>query len=111
MTIQVSQIKLTTVLALLLAFPTLVASASTYSVDDGFKADANDNVYSLAVQDDGKIIVGGKFTTIAGQPRTRVARLLANGDIDTSFAATALDGNVNTVTPPSTEMSTGLSKQ
>ena len=73
------------------------AAASAYSVDDGFTADANHFVESLAVQDDGKIIVGGGFTSIAGQPRTRIARLLANGDIDPSFAATAVDGSVNTV--------------
>ena len=32
-------------------------------------------VYSIAVQADGKILVGGAFTSIGGQPRNRFARL------------------------------------
>jgi len=42
-------------------------------------------VYCLAVQADGKILVGGAFTNLGGQPRNRIARLNADGSLDTSF--------------------------
>ena len=35
----------------------------------------NDVVFSIAVQADGKILAGGDFTSIGGQPRNRFARL------------------------------------
>jgi hypothetical protein len=41
---------------------------------DGFDPNANDNVEALAVQADGKILVGGFFTSIGGQTRNRIAR-------------------------------------
>ncbi|MBB5036309.1 choice-of-anchor D domain-containing protein [Prosthecobacter dejongeii] len=43
-------------------------------------------VKCLMVQADGKIILGGDFTHIGGTPRNRVARLNADGTLDTSFA-------------------------
>jgi hypothetical protein len=45
------------------------------SLDTGFDPDANSNVYSMAAQADGKILVGGNFTAIGGAPRNRIARL------------------------------------
>jgi uncharacterized delta-60 repeat protein len=42
---------------------------------DSFDPNANDTVYSLALQPDGKILVGGLFTSIGGEPRTAFARL------------------------------------
>ncbi|MBI2927874.1 MAG: immunoglobulin domain-containing protein [Verrucomicrobia bacterium] len=43
-------------------------------------------VRALAVQHDGKIYIGGNFTTIDGQPRGGFARLNSNGSLDTTFA-------------------------
>ena len=43
------------------------------------------NVWSLAVQSDGKILVGGEFTTLSGSPRSAIGRLNADGSIDTTF--------------------------
>ena len=37
------------------------------------------------MQADGKILVGGYFTTLGGQPRTNIARLNANGTVDSGF--------------------------
>src|ERR1017187_6192471 len=51
-------------------------------VDNAFNPGADDAVYSLAVQADGKILVGGPFTTLGGQTRNRIARLNANGILD-----------------------------
>src|SRR5207237_6996317 len=45
------------------------------SLDTAFNPNAGNNVYSIAVQADGKIVAGGTFSTIGGQTRTRMARL------------------------------------
>ena len=42
-------------------------------------------VYSIAVQADGKILVGGDFTSIGGQTRNRIARLDATTGLADSF--------------------------
>ena len=42
-------------------------------------------VFSLAVQPDGKIVVGGAFNALGGQPRQAVGRLNADGTLDTAF--------------------------
>jgi uncharacterized delta-60 repeat protein len=44
----------------------------------------------MVVQPDGKIVVGGYFTALAGQPRNLIGRLNADGSLDTSF-----DGGTN----------------
>ena len=54
---------------------------------DSFDPNANNAVFSIAVQPDGKILAGGLFTTLApnGGPtvtRSRVARLEADGRLD-----------------------------
>jgi len=43
-------------------------------------------VNALAVQPDGKILVGGGFTSFNGTARNRIARLDANGALDLTFA-------------------------
>lgn len=42
-------------------------------------------VYALALQSDGKIIIGGDFLTYNGTTTNHLARLNANGTLDTSF--------------------------
>src|SRR5262249_40113691 len=46
---------------------------------------ADSTVYALAVQPDGKLLLGGFFTQVNGTPRARIARLNADGSLDTSF--------------------------
>ncbi|MEP6662629.1 MAG: protein kinase [Verrucomicrobiota bacterium] len=46
---------------------------------------ANKTVYAVAMQADGKIVIGGDFTEFNGRPRNRVARLEADGSLDESF--------------------------
>ena len=41
--------------------------------------------YAVAIQPDGKILVGGRFDSVQGVPRVFVARLNINGSLDTSF--------------------------
>lgn len=56
------------------------------TADLGFTAsNINGSVRDIAVQPDGKIIIGGNFTNINGVARNRVARLNADGSLDTSF--------------------------
>jgi uncharacterized delta-60 repeat protein len=45
----------------------------------------NNYVYKMIEQPDGKIIVVGSFTQIAGVNRFRIARLNADGSVDTTF--------------------------
>ena len=54
-------------------------------VDPGFNLGADNSVYSLVVQPDGKILVGGEFSTLGGQPRSRIARLNSDGTLDNGF--------------------------
>ncbi|HNR29006.1 MAG TPA: tail fiber domain-containing protein, partial [Candidatus Dojkabacteria bacterium] len=46
---------------------------------------ANDTVTSLAIQTDGKIVIGGNFTTYNGTARNRIARINSDGSLDTTF--------------------------
>jgi len=55
------------------------------TLDTSFNPNANSSVHTLAVQPDGKIIVGGDFTHIGGQTRNRIARLNPDGKLDTDF--------------------------
>ena len=55
--------------------------AHAQSAADGFNPGADGSVYTLAVQGDGKILVGGAFTTLAGQARNRIARLNIDGSL------------------------------
>ena len=50
-----------------------------------FNQGANDVITSVALQSDGKIIVGGKFTAYNGYPRNHIARLNADGSVDLTF--------------------------
>lgn len=55
--------------------------------DSSFNSEAthDNSVYTMAVQTDGRIVVGGDFTQMAGQSRSRLARLNSNGTIDPLF--------------------------
>ena len=53
-------------------------------------------MYALALQADGKLLLGGFFTTIGVTPRNRIARLNPDGSLDTAFNPNA-NNNVNTL--------------
>lgn len=46
---------------------------------------ANSTVAAVSIQPDGKILIGGLFTSINGTPRSRVARLNHDGSLDATF--------------------------
>ena len=58
---------------------------ATTGLADSFDPNANNAVYSMAVQADGKILAGGVFTSIGGQTRNRIARLDATTGLADSF--------------------------
>jgi uncharacterized delta-60 repeat protein len=71
-------------------------------VDEAFggKTDpgTNGGVFALAVQPDGKIVVGGNFSAVSGQPRRGIARLNADGTLDAPLTADdVLSGTVRTI--------------
>src|SRR5437868_14510144 len=39
----------------------------------------------MALQSDGKILMGGRFTTLVGQPRTNIGQVNADGTLDSVF--------------------------
>ncbi len=49
-------------------------------------ANAGGTVYALALQPDGKVLVGGDFTRLGGAARPALARLNPDGTADTGFA-------------------------
>ena len=55
------------------------------SPDNAFDVLADGGVTVLAMQRDGKILVGGFFTELAGTHRAGIGRLNANGSLDTAF--------------------------
>ena len=57
------------------------------SIDNSFSVTVtgSSSVESVAVQPDGKILIGGGFTAINGTGRTRIARLESNGALDATF--------------------------
>jgi uncharacterized delta-60 repeat protein len=42
-------------------------------------------IWSVDIQSDGKVIIGGEFTSFNGIPRARIARLNTDGSVDESF--------------------------
>lgn len=71
------------------------------SIDTSFSTGGtgpNFPVYSVAMRNDGKIMIGGNFSTFNGVANARVARLNANGNLDTTFNPGAnIDGAVQTL--------------
>ena len=59
---------------------------------------ANNAIFAVAVQADGKIVIGGLFTTVSGQPRNRLARFNTDGSLDASFTP-VLDDLVTAIVP------------
>jgi uncharacterized delta-60 repeat protein len=56
-------------------------------VDTSFNpgAGVNSNVFAVAVQPDGRVLIGGVFTNVDGSNRVRVARLTVDGAVDPFF--------------------------
>lgn len=75
------------VLGLIFLLP--VVAQAQWTLDDGFdpREGPSETVHAVAVQTDGKVLVGGQFTQVSGQPRIGVARFNPDGSLDTMFRA------------------------
>ncbi|MGD0745177.1 MAG: immunoglobulin domain-containing protein [Verrucomicrobiota bacterium] len=56
-----------------------------FAVPDSLSVNASGQVRAIVVQPDGKILIGGSFTNLAGQPRNFIARLKPDGSLDPDF--------------------------
>lgn len=63
---------------------------NTFSIGTG----AGATVHSISIQSDGKVIIGGEFTTYNGSTRNRIARLNTDGSYDTSFTTGTGAGSI-----------------
>ena len=75
-------------------FGSLTSAVATLTVnlatlDSGFNPGAGGSVSAMAVQPDGKVLLGGAFTALGGQTRYRLGRLNADGTLDTGFSPQA----------------------
>jgi uncharacterized delta-60 repeat protein len=62
----------------------------------------DNGVYSIVIQSDGNILVGGNFTTYNGTSSNRIIRLNSDGSVDNTFSiGTGFDGSVNCITTQS----------
>jgi hypothetical protein len=53
--------------------------------DPSFNAQVDNPAYSMLVQPNGKVLLGGQFTLLDGAPRQHLGRLNADGSLDTLF--------------------------
>lgn len=58
---------------------------STFNIGSGFSG-SNQDVDSISIQTDGKIIVAGGYTSFSGISSNRIARLNTNGSYDSTFS-------------------------
>lgn len=77
----------------------IVRLNSDGSIDGSFAvgSGAGSAVRTTLVLSDGKILVGGSFTTFNGMAHNRVIRLNADGSIDNSFSGVGPNGDVNSL--------------
>jgi uncharacterized delta-60 repeat protein len=76
----------------------IVRVNSDGSLDTSFNpgTGANNSVLALAIQSDGKILIGGAFSAYNGVGRNGIARANSDGSLDTSFnPGTGADANPN----------------
>ena len=96
-------IYLSTILCLYIGFLSFDAVAQNPGVlDASFNVGtgANNSVLATAIQSDGKIIIGGSFTSYNGTAVNRIARLNTDGTLDATFTAgigSGANANVNAI--------------
>lgn len=69
---------------------------------------ANSSILSLALQSDGRVLIGGAFTSYSGTARGRLARLNSSGSLDAAFSTgSGANGLVNAIAVYSTGTNSG----
>ena len=77
--------KNTLTLGALLTAATAVFGQGQGSLDTTYRAAADGQVNTLALQADGKVVIGGVFSAVNGTARNQFARLNADGTVDAAF--------------------------
>ena len=67
------------------------------SIDPGFNPGADLAVYTIALQPDDKILIGGIFSTLSGGARSFIGRLESDGSLDPTFDPGASGGVISLV--------------
>src|SRR2546426_10174627 len=80
--------------------------AQSGGVDMSFKPGFDNEIFSILVQPDGKLLVSGFFTKVGSASRRGIARLNADGSVDTNFNPGT--GAVNTTGLPHTVQAQAL---
>ena len=70
-------------------------SVRAQALDAGFTPSFDDSVRAIAVEADGRILVGGQFGSAGGQSRPHLARVTASGAVDAVLAVP--DDRVNAI--------------
>lgn len=78
-------------------------------IDPGFVPNVNNAIYTMLVQDDGRVVIGGYFNGVDGKGVGRIARLLPDGSLDEGFfPGTGANNSVTTLArAPSGELYAG----
>ena len=81
----------------LLAQPgTIDSSFNTLDNGSGVGIGADQYIYKMAIQQDGKILINGGFTTFNGIPQKGISRLNTDGPLDNSFLLNEITGSIST---------------
>jgi len=68
---------------------------SSFNIGTGF----NGAPVAIYIQNDGKVLVGGNFTSYNGTATNNIIRLNSNGSVDTSFVyGTGVNNDINSIT-------------
>lgn len=79
----------TVVLIVLLWLASAPRAVQAQSPGDGFAPSFDNDVRAFALQEDGKLVVGGSFTKVGATQRSRLARLNTSGALDMDFEVSA----------------------
>src|SRR5207249_1736202 len=77
----------------------LTSFAQPGAVDMSFytRAETDDYVQAMAIQNDGAVLLGGDFGTVNGLPRKGLARLKSDGSSDTGFVSALTNPFVSSI--------------
>ena len=84
------------------SYGNLLKTTSTTAVDNTFNmgSGVNNTIYASAIDENGKILIGGNFTSYSGSSANKLARINTNGTLDTTFnVGTGPSSTVYTILP------------
>jgi len=82
---------------LLIALLLVCHAIHAQSARDGFDPNVDGTVHAIARLDDGKLLIGGDFSSVGGVFQTRLARLNPDGSRDSSFGNPVTGGSVRVI--------------